>query len=218
MAKKNKRLQDERRRDEEKSAASYYQLKTDAVDRLVNAKDAPKVSAAEIKKYTRGGKFHIPEWLKIVFIKFWFSGAICYFFLWGLGLYIQGLDLMAALAIGLGVANDLMVNKLLRSFEPEEGDYDRWMMVTVRKYWSIFVNVIYSGAVLYCVFQTYYVLNVLFGVNANADTDQAEAMLGVEPVLFGLFYMGFDMLLITIKNTFIKIFRDAGANIPGGKK
>ena len=212
MAKKKKK----RQQDEQKSAASYYQLKTDAVERLVNPQNAPAVSDEEIKKYTSKGKFHIPTWLKIVFIKFWFSGAICYFFLWGLGLYIQGLDLMFALAVGLGTANDLMVNKLLRAFEPEPGDHDRWIMVTVRKFWSIFINVIYSGVVLYCVFRTYYILNVLFGVNAAAD--EAEAMLGVEPIMFGLLYMGFDMLLITVKNTFIKIFRDAGAKLPGGKK
>ena len=214
MAKKKKQ------QDEEKSAASYYQLKTDAVDRLVNAEDAPEVSDAEIKKYTSKakGKFHIPAWLKIVLVKFWFSGAICYFFLWGLGIYIQGLDLLFALAMGLGVANDLMVNKLLRAFEPTEGAHDKWMMVTVRKFWSIFINVIYSGVVLYCVIQTYYMFNVLLGVDPNAGTEQAESMLGVEPILFGLLYMGIDLLLIKIKNTFIKILRDAGANIPGGKK
>ena len=212
MAKKKKQ------QDEEKSAASYYQLKTEAVDRLVNAEEAPEVSDAEIKKYTAKGKFHIPSWLKIVLIKFWFAGAICYFFLWGLGIYIQGLDLLFALAVGLGVANDLMVNKLLRNFEPTEGAYDKWMMVTVRKFWSIFINVIYSGFVLFCVFQTYYSINMMLGVNANAGAEEAEMMLGVEPILFGLLYMGFDILLIKIKNTFIKILRDAGANIPGGKK
>ena len=214
MAKKNKQ------QDEEKSTASYYKLKTDAVDRLVNAEDAPAVPDEEIKKYTSKakGKFHIPAWLKIVLVKFWFAGAICYFFLWGLGLYLQGLDLMFALAVGLGVANDLMVNKLLRNFAPVEGDYDKWMMVTVRKFWSIFINVLYSGLVLFCVIQTYYSINMMLGVNANAGAEEAERMLGVEPILFGLFYMGFDLLLIKIKNTFIKIFRDAGANIPGGKK
>ena len=210
MAKKKKKQQDE-----EKSAASYYRLKTEAVDRLVNAKDAPAVSEAEIKKYTSKGKFHIPTWLKIVFIKFWFAGAVCYFFLWGLGIYVQGLDLLFVLAVGLGIVNDLMVNKLLRTFEPERGDSDKWMMVTARQFWSIFVNAMYAGVVLYCVFQTYYIINTLFGVDANVT--EAEAMLGVEPILFGLFYMSFDMLFIKIKNTLIDIFRDAGM-VTGNKK
>ena len=147
-------------------------------------------------------------------MKFWFAGAICYFFLWGLGLYIQGLDLMAALSIGLGVANDLMVNKLLRNFEPTERAYDKWHMVTVRKYWSIFINVIYSGVVLFLVFQIYYAVNSLAGVNASADPTQAQAMLGVEPMLFGILYMAVDLLLVKIKNTFVNILRDAGAFSP----
>ena len=214
MAKKKQ----QQKQEEEKSTASYYQLKTDAVERLVNAKNAPAVSDAEIKKYTSKRKFNIPEWLKIVLVKFWFSGAICYFFLWGLGIYIQGLDLMFALAVGLGVANDLLVNRLLRFLEPYEGDFDKWKMVTVKKFWSIFINVLYSGVVLYCVFETYYVINALLGVDANVGASEAESMLGVEPILFGLLYMGFDILLIKIKHTFIKIFRDAGANISGGKK
>ena len=213
MAKKKKQ------QDEEKSAASYYKLKIDAVERLVNAENAPEVSYSEIRKYTKRSKFRIPNWLKIVFVKFWFSGAICYFFLWGLGLYIQGLDLMFALAVGLGAANDILVNRFLRFLEPTEGEFDKWKMVTVRKFWSIFINVLYSGLVLYCVFQTYYVVNaLLLGVDASVDAAEAESMLGVEPILFGLLYMGFDMLLIKIKHTFIKIFRDAGANISGGRK
>lgn len=213
MAKKKKK-----HNDEDKSAASYYQLKTDAVDRLVNAKSAPKVSDAEIRKYTSKGRFYIPSWVKILFIKFWFAGSICYFFLWGLGIYLKDLDLMVALAIGLGVANDLLVNHLLKTFEPEPRAYDKWMMVTVRKFWSIFINVIYAGVLLYFVIQTYTVINTVMGVDVNATDDTAAAMLGVEPILFGLFYMGWDLLCITVKNTFVKIFRDAGAKVSGDKK
>ena len=35
----------------ERSAAEYYNLKTDAVERLVNAENAPEVSEAEINRY-----------------------------------------------------------------------------------------------------------------------------------------------------------------------
>ena len=197
---------------EKRTAENYYDLKTDAVDRLVDAGPAPKVSAKEIEKYTSRKKIHIPSWLKIVFVKFWFSGAICYFFLWGLGLYISGLDLMAALAIGLGVSTDLMVNHLLHYFEPEKGAYDKWMMIPFRKFWTIFLNVLYAGVVLFCVIQAYHVLNILFSGGASAEA----VAVPVEPVLFGLLYMGVDMLLITIKNTMIKIFRDAESKVSGG--
>ena len=88
-------------------------------------------------------------------------------------------------------------------------------MVTTRKFWSVFLNVLYAGVLLYCVFRTYYAINVLIGVNANADPTQEQSMLGVEPILFGLFYLGFDMLFIIIKRTLKSIFRDAAAKASG---
>ncbi|MCM1054226.1 MAG: hypothetical protein NC394_01780 [Bacteroides sp.] len=206
MSKKNKK------NGGDKAAVNYYDLKTDAVERLVNAKNAPKVSDEEIEKYTRRHKLRIPSWLKIIFIKFWFSGAVCYFFLWGLGTYISGLDLMAVLAIGLGVSTDLMVNHVLRHFEPEKGAYDKWMMIPFRKFWTIFLNVLYAVLLLFCVIQFYNAANTLLvGSAETADT----VAIGVEPILFGLLYMGFDMLFITIKNGLIKVFKDAGDKVAG---
>lgn len=207
MSKKSKKQQ------ETTPAENYYDLKVDAVDRLVNAKNAPEVSDKEIRKYTSDGKFHIPSWLKIIFVKFWFSGAMCYFFLWGLGIYLKDFDLMLVLAIGLGVATDLMVNHLLHNFEPEKGAYDKWMMVTARKFYSFFLNILYAGVLLFCVIQTYVALNTLITGDAQSET----VPLGVEPLLFGLLYMGFDMLFITIKNTLIKVFRDAEKKVSGNK-
>lgn len=210
MAKNNKKNE---AKEEKKAAAEYYRLHTDAVEKLVNAKDAPEVSDAEIRKYTSKGKFHIPTAVKILFIKFWFSGAICYFFLWGLGMYADALDLMVILAIGLGLVTDLLVNHILRSFEPEERAYDKWMMVTMRKHWSIFLNVLYSGVVLFFVYKTYNVINQ--GITGG---DKDASILGVEPILFGLFYMGFDMLFIAMKNMMVKIIRDAEKKVSDKSK
>ena len=210
MAKKS----NQNKKTETTAAENYYDLKTDAVDKLVNAKDAPEVTEAEIRKYTSKGKFHIPSWVKILFVKFWFSGAICYFFLWGLGLYLKDLDLLVALAIGLGLVTDLMVNHVLHTFEPTHGAYDKWMMVPFRKFWTLFLNVLYAGLILFCVMQAYNVINTLL----VGDVSTAESVaVGVEPLLFGLLYMGFDMLFITIKNTLIKIFRDAEKKASGNK-
>ncbi len=213
MAKKSKNQETEYSK-VTKSAENYYDLKVDAVEKLVNAKDAPEVSEAEIRKYKSGGKFRIPAWLKIVFVKFWFSGAVCYFFFWGLGLYLQGLDLWFVAAVGLGVSTDLMVNNLLRSFEPEKGAYDKWMFIRVRKWWSIILNLIYAVVVLFCVAQTYNAINTFIVGDVSTAKD---VPIGVEPLGFGLLYMGFDMLLITVKNTFIKIVREAEKKVSGNK-
>ncbi len=198
----------------ESSADSYYDLKTEAVEKLVNAKDAPEVSEAELRKYRSGGKHRIPTWLKIVFVKFWFSGAMCYFFIWGLGNYIQGLDMMAAVAIGMGLVTDLLVNHFLRALEPEPREYDKWMMVTVRKWWSMILNVIYAALLLFCIVQSYTAINTLL----YGDPETSENILGVEPLLFGVLYVLFDMLFIGIKNGFKIILRDAERKVSGEKK
>lgn len=210
MSKKKKQPQ----QSEKKGTENYYKLNTEAVDRLVNAKDAPEVSEAEIRKYKSGGKFKIPTWLKILFVKFWFGGAVCYFFLWGLGNYLTGLDKLAVVALGLGMVTDLMVNHVMRAIETEKGEYDKWIMVGVRKWWSIFLNVIYAGVLLFCIINTYTAINyILYGSPENS-----ENVLGVEPLLFGLMYCLFDLLFITMKNTLKKIIRDAERSVTQGKK
>ena len=81
MAKNNKKDDQQPQKSmREKSTLDYYKLDVKAVDDLVNAdvSNSPKVSKEEIAKYSgRSAKrFRIPSWLKICFIKFWFSAAI----------------------------------------------------------------------------------------------------------------------------------------------
>ena len=62
--------------------------------------------------------------------------------------------------------------------------------------------------------QAYNVINTIM----VGDVNSAETVaVGVEPLMFGLLYMGFDMLFITIKNTLVKIFRDAENKVSGNK-
>lgn len=206
MSKKQEQLSNE------EQLRNYYDLKTDAVERLVNAENAPVVSEQEIRKYKGGWKRTIPTWVKILFVKFWFGGAICYFLIWGLG-GLNILDQFIIISIGLGVCTDLMVNHLLRFLEPEKGDYDKWMMVTVRKFWSIFLNVLYAGVVFFFIYQTYVVVNTM--IYGNPET--AAGMVGVEPIIFGLLFMGYDMLFIFIKNMVVKAFRDAEKKVSNRK-
>lgn len=187
--------------------SEYYDLKTDAIERLVNAKNAPPVSDKEIEKYTSKHKRKFPSWIKVVLIKFWFSGAVCYFVMWGLGMTISGFDLIAALAIVLGLVNDLMVNNALRHFEPFSGAYNKWIMFPVKKFWTVFLNVIYAAVILFFIIQTYTLINTL--IVGNPETAETVAV-GVEPILFGLLFTGFDVLFVTIKNALIKAFKAAG--------
>ena len=195
---------------EKKSPADYYKLKTDAVDRLVNAdkKTYDKTKGDPGKEYrSKGFLDKIPSWIKALFIKFWFNGAVCFFVFWGLGIVIPNMEnMIIVLSIVLGMVTDILVNYIFRFIASVEGENDKWMMFPKKRYASFFLNIIYSFGLLLAVIFIYNVINVIG--NAIAGTE-LKIYLGVEPILFGLFYMGVDLLFILMKNTVIRIFADA---------
>ncbi len=195
-------------KEKEKKVEDYYKLNTGAVDRLVNANasTAPEVSDEEIRKYTGKKKFHIPGLVKVLFTKFWFKGAACFFIFWGLGTYLDSLDLIFVFAFALGVITDLLENNFLRFFDRDIKDLDRYIMFPKKGLPSLFLNIIYAFIVFAFVRQIYNLINIA-AMSVTGKTD--ELFLGVEPLLFGLFYLIVDMLFITVRNTFKKIIKDA---------
>ena len=195
---------------EKKSSADYYKLKTDAVDRLVNAekKTYDKTKGDPGKEYRSHGFLDkIPSWIKALFIKFWFNGAVCFFIFWGLGLYVTNmLDMIFVLAVVMGMVTDILVNNAFRFLATYEGQNDKWMMFPKKKYWTFVANIIYAFPVLVGVIWFYNILNVVLN---NFKGTEGELFVGVEPILFGLAYMAIDMLFITMKQTMIKIISDA---------
>lgn len=193
----------------EKNSEKNYNLKSEAVDELVDAQsgEAPEYSEEELAKYRSGGKFKIPEAVKVLFLKAWFAGAVCYFILWGLGMYIYSLiDMLFVLGIVLGMATDLLTNNVIRFIEKTPGANDKWLMFPKKGMASFFLNIVYAIALLLCVYSLYTGINGAYAaVTGNAEV----VLLGVEPVLFGVFCMGFDMLFILIKRTIVSIFTDA---------
>lgn len=190
---------------------NYYGINKEAVERLVEADEtnSPEVSEEEIAKYRGKKKFNIPNVLKVLLIKWWFNGAICFFFYLGLGTVLtDALDQWFVLGAALGILTDLLTNHLLRFIEKTEHENDKYMMVTTRKFVSLFLNIPYAFLLLYCVIYFYNVINTVY-VKAKGVTEAVALPVG--PVLFGLFYLGFDLLFILIKNTFKKIIADATA-------
>lgn len=206
MAKKKKQeIKDDSRYD----GAGAYDLKTDAVKRLAEANESnsPSVSQSDIEKYKSGFLYRLPMWFKALFIKFWFNGAVCYFFLWGLSLYIPNIwDQIFVIMLALGVVTDLLVNNLFRFISDDLHDYSKWMMFSQKKLWTLFANIIYAAVIVLCVVQTYGGINNL-AVMLGGDSDKIA--LGVEPIMFGVFCLVFDLLFVFIKNTLKKIIKDA---------
>ena len=196
---------------------AYYDLKESAVDRLVGAdKSAPSYSSEELNRYRSKKALRIPLWVKIPLLKAWFAGAVCFFFLWGLGTYVTAQwDMMLVLCAAMGLANDLLVNPVIRFMEKTPGDNSRWMMFPQKHWVSLFLNIVYFTFVLICVYALYNAVNVRIAALTGRTE---EVALGVEPILFGILTMAFDLLFISIKNGFITVFRDAKTTAGGREK
>ena len=126
--------------DEEKTTADYYRLKTEAVEDLVtaNEENSPPVSAAELRKYRSGPQIKLADWVKVLLLKFWTGGMICYFFIWGLSTFtLNQWDHLLVLGIALGTVTHLITNNILRFIAATPGLYDRWMMFPGGKIWLL---------------------------------------------------------------------------------
>ena len=192
-----------------KTPADYYKLNLKAVDDLVTADESnsPRVSEAELRKYRSGPKIRLSDTLKALLIKFWFNGATCFFFLWGLGTYLHSwLDQMVVLALALGAVNDLLTNNVYRFYAKTPGENDRWMMFPQKAFYTLPLNIVYAGLLLFLVVTTYNAINAAI-IAATGAKDTVP--LGVGPILFGVFTTAWDTLLIKIKNTARSVLTDA---------
>ncbi len=181
------------------SEKDYYKLNTEAADRLAKAHKGQvrKVSDEEINRYKSSKLGSLPTWVKALFIKFWFAGAACFFFYWGLSAYIPNwLDQMLVLGVGTGIMTDILTNNVLRFFSGEEKEYYPYMMFPSGKYWTFIANIAYAFLLLTLTILVYRILKV-----------------GVEPLLFGIIYTAFDMLFITLKH---KITNSLGRKVNEG--
>lgn len=198
------------KKDQSKKSASYYDLHTGAVEDLVSAdkENTPRYSKEELDKYRSGKvKWRFPEWLKVVLIKFWFYGAVCFFVFMGLGMLVPNqIDMLFIAAIVMGMVTDLLINHFLRFVEKLPGGSKKWMMVTRRGTAGFFLNMLYGFLLIFLVITAYNVINsgivMLFG-SENAP------LLHVEPLFFGLITMGVDTLCVYVRNTFLKVVEDA---------
>lgn len=193
---------------ENRDAADYYKLNLKAVEDLVTAdpSNSPKVSEEELRKYRSGPKLKLTDWAKALLIKVWFAGATCFFFLWGLGVYLPNqLDQLVVLGLALGAITDLLTNNLYRFYAATPGANDRWMMFPKKGYRTLPLNILYAFWLLFCVVTTYNVLNAALMRLMGVD----RMPLGVEPVLFGVFTAAWDILWIKVKYTARSIFTNA---------
>jgi len=205
MAKKTNQAPDRAR-----SAADYYKLHSQAVRDLAeaNEENSPQVSREELNKYRSHRGLRLSDSVKAILVKYWFNAAVCFFFYWGLAYYVPNvLDNLVIMGIGMGVVTDLLTNNALRHLAATEGGNDRWMMFPNKGYASFPLNIVYAFVVLAIVVMLYNVLNlVLIRLTGG---EEGVAVLGVEPLLFGLLYLLIDLAMISLRHLWLRIVSDA---------
>lgn len=210
MKKNNKKSNSFENKNESKLS---FELHSDAVERLVTANEdnAPEVSDEEINKYKKDKLAKIPVWIKALFIKFWFNGSVCFFFLWGLGIYISGvIEQILILSVAMGIITDLLVNNIFRFFDTD-GKYLRWSMFPTKKLWTLFANVLYAFVIIFAVVYTYQGANAFTISLVGASSD--SVFFGVEPIVFGLLYLVYDIVFLGLKMFFKKLIKDANSKL-----
>lgn len=221
MSKKKKKFK-------ETTIEDFYDLKLDKVDELVAAlRDDNYEPETEISmnisdctgvddpsNVTRRGKQkqfnpykrdflnRIPTWLKAIFVKWWFAGAICWFIDIGLPL-ADDLDRLVVTGLVLGLVVDILINPLFRFMESDSKEFNPYMMFPFpfKAFWTFFTNLIYYVLVMYCVSWCYTGLNALIHL-VNPDTSWY-----MEPLLFGVFCVIVDMAFIGIKDLIVYLVK-----------
>ncbi len=225
MSKKNKNKENK-----ESTIENYYDLKVNKVDELVAAlkgTDSPdereqislkipdctgeegkktKKREKEFDPYKVDKLSRVPAWLKAIFIKFWFAGAVCYFIMMGTGL--KDFDAIIVTGVVLGVIVDVLVNPCFSHMQSDKREFDNYIMLPFpfKKFWTFFVNVIYYVGVLFVVNYCYLGINLI--CNAIAGTS-LQYYIGVEPLLFGVLTTIADMAFIGIKDLIVYLVKRA---------
>lgn len=126
----------------------------------------------------------------------WWSAAAVYFFIgWGTGLGAQNsiIDFVFFLGLGIGIIEMFVVMPIIRNmFNTREGFYWRqkslWQKVGERL--KVFVR---SLLIMILIVLTYDVINIAAIRLLALEADQV--FLPGEPIIFGLFYIGFYTLI-----------------------
>jgi hypothetical protein len=195
---------------------NYYDLKQEAVNDLVNALNEPNPQETkETKKppmnpYKYDKIARIPTWIKAVFIKFWVAGAICFFFYVGLGYYVDSMEnLILITALATGLIMDLLVTPAFLYFESDKKEYHKYLMVPVsaKKIWSLLINIPIAFIEVYGVVMIYAIINEAY-INSH-NVEEGYIALGVEPLLYGVFFVIIDLILLFFKNMIVGIVNNA---------
>jgi hypothetical protein len=160
----------------------------------------------EFNPYAADKLSRIPNWIKVLFLKYWVAAATFYFF--GIGNpIIQSsnieswqfvLILYLFLSIGLTIFNEYIVDNLVRLMSNDRDDAKRFNLVNQRGILSFLFNVIY-GFLIMIPLVTILVFMAKHGMVFDT-LDQGDSKAAIEPFTGGFVYILLDSIVVWSRN------------------
>ncbi len=158
-------------------------------------KDKKTKETIEMDPYAIDKLHKVPFWLKVLFLKYWFYGALNFYTL--IGIYASDTNWQwRAIFTGLigGAFHDVVINKIILLWETDKHEGQHFTMMLSKKYISFIVNIIYFVVVMVI---SYILINWLgFIFNEKLKVNFVP---GQEPFSFALIILIVDGIFLIIK-------------------
>ncbi|MDR3021753.1 MAG: hypothetical protein LBU60_03660 [Clostridiales bacterium] len=157
---------------------------------MISSLEAQKRDTDMARRKSNDWLTQMPLIPKAAFIKFWFAGAIYFFFGWSIMFYgYDSLDMMVIIGVVIGVLVDLIANRILIGIDDARQKMPRYLMFCKRKLYYMFFNILYSIFLCLGVAGFYAIMNI-----------KSKTEIGVEPILFGVIYTILDFICLFVRN------------------
>jgi hypothetical protein len=125
----------------------------------------------------------MPLAAKVLMIKFWFAGAVCFLVcLFLAGTVGDTLTLLLVMGLVNGLVTAFLANPLLRLMESPDVDLHPWLLFYGRGYGSFCANILYAVLLTFLSYGLFCLLRIT-----------------TDPILFGVAYCAADVLILQIK-------------------
>lgn len=174
-------------------------MKNKEVKDITDLVDDEEISMDNMDAYKQQGFIaRLPYWVKAIFIKYWFYGAICFFSLMGSGLIGENAALFAGVLAGC--LFDIVVYNILKMMDSDENESRHYIMYKSKKFYSLLINIVFQVLVFF--------LAMLFCSSiVNLYDNPENNWFLQEPFSIGLVLFIIDGIFITIKGLIVLLIK-----------
>lgn len=160
-------------------------------------KKKKKQTEETLHPYRMGFFSKLPEGLKINVLKWWCFGATYYFVGFGMPSVMNSvIDTIFTLGLVLGLVFTFVISFLVNGVSSSEEIYNKHYAIRSKSPLRILYNVFYSWILIIFVAMTYQVVNSINNMIMGYGEGVIE--IGVEPILYGVVVLFYDMVLIKV--------------------